>query len=355
MLEELTNTNPSAKVVDIKDIAKLNMFGIIRMLETAVINIFRIKNIWDFIAAHLESLSNSKFIQLRSLAVKAIACLIINVILSRKDNEKKDYQKEILLPLQNALLTNHNECVKGVIASLHEIIENCGPYIGFDGWEVILAIIDKISKSSGDNSERIEQAFKCIEMIAHHYLHKLDCATIPHILKVVHNFATLKLDVNISLVAVGLIQNFADQICLPGKLPLPSEEKQYELFLTVVNYITDLGRDERGELRIAAYRTLEAVIVDHAQDLTIKMWNHCLLEKYPQLIHYASVQFYSCKPDCSRNPILSASTIAQTPTFTSPGEYGKNAANRKPKQMKFDEETVIKVIFYYYIFFFTFL
>jgi len=56
-------------------LSKLNIFSIIRMLETAIINIERIHVIWDAVIVHLDCLANSKFPEIRVLAVEYFSCI----------------------------------------------------------------------------------------------------------------------------------------------------------------------------------------------------------------------------------------------------------------------------------------
>ncbi len=124
---------------EIQNFDKLNMFGLIRMLETTIINVDRVHILWDAVSAHIDCLANSKFVQLRSLAIDAITCLINNIFLahekaeagemqSRSDSyrqfwHKNAWQTRVLSPLLNALSSGHTECVRTVMHNLPNILE----------------------------------------------------------------------------------------------------------------------------------------------------------------------------------------------------------------------------------------
>ena len=131
-LEGIANANPQAKVIEVKDVKKLNLFGLTRMLETVIVNASRVHYVWDYVAAHLDFLANAKFLQFRPLAVDAMTCMIINIFDSKKDGaettavpkwEGNEWQAVLLSPLVNAIQGGHSECIRGVISNMRHIIE----------------------------------------------------------------------------------------------------------------------------------------------------------------------------------------------------------------------------------------
>lgn len=125
-LVALSNDN-QAKTVEIKDFEKLNLFGLIRMLETCIINIERIHLLWETVSAHIDCLASSKFYQLRSLALDSLTCLIINVFLAHKgfkcEIKLHKWQQTILGSLSNIISGEYNDCIKGVSTKLPNVIE----------------------------------------------------------------------------------------------------------------------------------------------------------------------------------------------------------------------------------------
>ena len=136
LLEDLSSLAPSDK----NSFDRLNMFGIIRMLETAIVNIDRVHLLWDSVIAHLDCLANCKYPHLRSLAVDCLTCFIINAFFAhakcQEDKEaiespesyqkfwqKGTWQPRILSPLLNCLKSGYYETVKTTIQNLPNIIE----------------------------------------------------------------------------------------------------------------------------------------------------------------------------------------------------------------------------------------
>ena len=290
----------------------MNLFGLTRMLETVVTNAFRAHLVWNFVDSHMEALESSKFVQLRPLAIDAITCLIINIFDSHKDQagdphvlhwDNNEWQAVILTPLMNAVLTGHAECIKQVIANLGPIIENCGPYIAKEGWELVLGIVEKIvttAQGSGnvaETTERIEQAFKCVELIIHNSLHRVHISNLATLVAVIHYFTTLRQNLNVSLLAVGFIHNVADYVCqqqLTGKLSGISAEKINEIWTNLLNRLKEIGNDERGELRHAAYRTLEQILTGHAEIISPTIWTYMLTDVCAQLLRAGKLQYFAC-------------------------------------------------------------
>ena len=139
LLENLSEI--PAETQRINGFDRLNMFGIIRMIETAIINIDRIQLLWEVLSAHLECFANCKYSQLRSLAVDGITCLVINTFLSKAHSTKSsrdlkdkrwindEWQVMMLNSLQNCLKSGHLETAYTMIHNLPSVIIVYLPYI----------------------------------------------------------------------------------------------------------------------------------------------------------------------------------------------------------------------------------
>ncbi len=361
-LETLTNASPKSKLSEHTDIevkGKLNLFGVTRMLETVVANAFRAHILWLYVSSHLDTLANSRFPQFRSLAIDAITCLVINIFDAHKDGsvaaaaaeshvphwDGNEWQAVVLTPMMNSVLTGHAECIKAVIANLGHIIENCGPYIAKEGWELVLGVVEKIvttaqgSGNTAEATERIEQAFKCVELIIHNSLHRVHISNLATLVAVIHYFATLRQNLNVSLLAVGFIHNVADYVCqqqMAGKLSGISEERVNEIWMNLLSRLREVGNDERGELRQVSYRTLEQILTAHAEIIPLKVWSYMLVDICSQLLQVGKIHYLACTKGGAQ--AMEMSGAVPTPTFSAEGEPAKN----KPKVMRFDEETIRK-------------
>ena len=114
------------------------MFGVIRLLEASLVNIHRINIFWDFLVAHLDCLANSRWNELRAIAVDSLLCIIQNVFLSRNSLQIGDsspsqmqslkargleWQAAILEPLAQILNNHFVDTHLVMFQSFHRILE----------------------------------------------------------------------------------------------------------------------------------------------------------------------------------------------------------------------------------------
>lgn len=128
-LEACTFTNIKENDSEITDFKALNLFGLDRMIDVVVANFSRIQIFWEYIAAHLDSLANSKFIQLRGIAIEAIFCLISSyfeyqIISNTELNWKEtEWQQIILTPLLNSIQNSFLESISALAYNLPFLLE----------------------------------------------------------------------------------------------------------------------------------------------------------------------------------------------------------------------------------------
>ena len=129
LLETLNSQNSQQKSVDIKDFNKLNLFGLTRLIDTIIINAFRVNYCWKYVESLLNTLAISKFTQFRNIAIEATTCLIINIFDYMKQNpgskvpEDSNQQAMLLGSLLELCENGSVECIKGVAVNLQIIIE----------------------------------------------------------------------------------------------------------------------------------------------------------------------------------------------------------------------------------------
>lgn len=305
---ELASKGPEAK-----DARRVNAFTFLKLLETVVANISRIHYIWDYLDAHLEFLASLKIPALKALSIGSMTYLITSIFDYRKEKmwreidypkwSKNKWQTIVLSPLANSLFIGDPECTYEIIHNLRHIIENCGPYIVREGWEVILRIIESVispiassTTPSAYTVERTEQAFKCLEHICHNSLHKVHVLNFETLVAVIYHFTTLKGSLNTSLLAVAFLHNVADYVSqqqLMGRLKDFPEEKVNELWMKLLGKLKEIGMDRREELRSAAYRTLEQIMADHSSCLSTPVWTHALASLLPELLSFAERNYFA--------------------------------------------------------------
>lgn len=96
-----------------EQLEKINMFGLVRMIETAIVNIDRVHILWDLIIAHIDCLANSKFLLFRTMAMDCFSCFIVGIFTSGKSAEIRlasgDWQRRAFSSVLNYLKSPHTE------------------------------------------------------------------------------------------------------------------------------------------------------------------------------------------------------------------------------------------------------
>jgi hypothetical protein len=195
-----------------------------------------------------------------------------------------------------------SECVNEIAYNLLQIIENCGPNISREGWEIVLQILEKLTTSFNSKesllseyNKRLDFVFKCIENICHNSLYKIHISSIESLIGIISYFTALREDLNTSLLSVAFIQNVADYMSqhqLTGNLVNTPQERISEIWLSLFNRLKEIGIDERGELRHAAYRTLNQIVEIHGKELTSRVWSYILLSLSFQLLEFVTTSYF---------------------------------------------------------------
>ena len=285
-----------------------NLFGFIKLLETSIANTFRVHCIWEYLQANFKLLSILQGAEYSLLSMCAMACIIISTFNYRKDNaakinipgwNKSEWQIALLTPLKSMLTS---DCANEIAHNLLHIIENCGPNISREGWKIILEILEKFTTSfnfkeslSSKYSKRLDFVFKCIENICHNSLYKIHISSIESFIGIICYFTALREDLNTSLLSVSFIQNVADYMSqqqLVGNLVNTLQERISEIWISLFNRLKDIGIDDRGELRHAAYRTLNQIVEIHMKELTPRVWSYILLSLSFQLLEFVTTSYF---------------------------------------------------------------
>ena len=78
-------SNPSARVSTESEIlAQINTFAMSRLVETALVNVSRIDNIWKIIVAHFDILSNCQVLAIRQLTIEALQTIVLAIFAHKK-------------------------------------------------------------------------------------------------------------------------------------------------------------------------------------------------------------------------------------------------------------------------------
>eukprot|EP00826_Nyctotherus_ovalis_P043426 TRINITY_DN4572_c0_g2_i1.p4 TRINITY_DN4572_c0_g2~~TRINITY_DN4572_c0_g2_i1.p4 ORF type:complete len:110 (+),score=21.21 TRINITY_DN4572_c0_g2_i1:567-896(+) len=98
------------------------MFGPVRMIETAIVNIDRVHILWDLIIAHIDCLASSKLLPFRVMAMDCFSYFIISIFTSAKSPEvhfaSDDWQRKAFSAVLNYLKSPYAETAGTMMNSL---------------------------------------------------------------------------------------------------------------------------------------------------------------------------------------------------------------------------------------------
>ena len=101
----------------------INMFAIVYMMKTALVNIERIPLIWDLIADSLIQLSACKFQKIRKLAIESLLCLIANGLIIDYGKEiKENFQCKAISSILTFLDNENLENFSLILTNLQNVI-----------------------------------------------------------------------------------------------------------------------------------------------------------------------------------------------------------------------------------------
>jgi len=65
-------------------LCNINTFAMTRLVETALVNVSRIDNIWKIIVAHFDILSNCQVLAIRQLTIEALQTIVLAIFAHKK-------------------------------------------------------------------------------------------------------------------------------------------------------------------------------------------------------------------------------------------------------------------------------
>ena len=79
-----TQQNARAASTESEILAQINTFAMSRLVETALVNVSRIDNIWKIIVAHFDILSNCQVLAIRQLTIEALQTIVLAIFAHKK-------------------------------------------------------------------------------------------------------------------------------------------------------------------------------------------------------------------------------------------------------------------------------
>jgi hypothetical protein len=174
------------------------------LIETSLINSFRLSNFWEVISSHLLFVIKHTNASIRKYGVDCINDLIQSIKLDNDDLQ--------ILFIQTFKQMFHIEFIDvkiNTLKSLSNLINKNGEILT-KGWSIIIPIL----KSSCDDKRISNFSFKCVNIIGTDFLENLPTDCLIDYILTVGNYAiqTKSDDVNPNLVSITLLMSISDYI-----------------------------------------------------------------------------------------------------------------------------------------------
>ena len=268
-----TNQTPS------NEIRKINMFGLIKLLETAMGNSFRIEIVWEYLIEHFKFLTTQ--LPIKILSIRAISFLIIGIFNYRKTAPSViEWQVTVLNPLYELTQSEDTEVINEMIANLLTIIENCSSLINDKGWNLCLNIMSKVITAGNAEDNVVEKVFKCIQYTCNNLLNVVNESNIELLISIVCSLTLLN---NTSLPIISLFELIVEHISTT-----PHND---HTLIHLLSKVKEIGSNEKAQLRQVAYTLLEKVVVKHVDNVTIVVWNYVINDLIEQLLQYTRTKY----------------------------------------------------------------
>ncbi|GHJ88999.1 hypothetical protein NliqN6_5401 [Naganishia liquefaciens] len=134
--------------------------------------------------------------------------------------------------------------------------------------------LDLTVLSSKSQTQMLRTAFPSVNLICSDFVLSFDAAAMECAINTLQRYGQQRLDVNITLSAIGLIWNVSDTVRSPA-VDLPSEARD-RLWLKLLDCLLVLGTDNRSEVRTSALQTLFKCLELHGNKLPEGTWSSVL-------------------------------------------------------------------------------
>lgn len=267
-----------------------SLFAVAKLLETGLVNLFRVHVLWRPLTNHLLEVCQHPHIRMREWGVEAITYLVKSALQYNyqpclRDNQK--LQTLLLSPLVELSTVPHGDVRQRQLECVLHILHNSGELLTH-GWPLILNIVGAISDQHSENLIRI--AFQCLQLIVTDFLPLMPWRCLPLCLETTSKFGSQPQELNISLTAIGLMWNIADYLyqnrdklcqCLqseifpecPGNADMPPFDK---LWMCLYTRLSALCVDFRPAVRKSAGNTLFSTVSTHGGLLRPATWHSVL-------------------------------------------------------------------------------
>ncbi|KAH7640772.1 mon2-like protein [Dermatophagoides farinae] len=275
-----------------------SLFAVVKIHESALVNMTRIDLFWDLITNHLIQVSSHPYNKLRESAVEVVCNLVQSVLnyrfMKQKNHDDKNSSLSpescYLLALQSLSQIKFIDIKQKQIECLLRILQSNGEDITV-GWPILFNIIE--SACLPQNDKLVVHSFQCYEFIVSNLLRYIPSIHLIHCINAAVAFGSQVQELNVSLSAVGLVWNVADflhsnhdqiqslidNFILKGhkfvSIDLPFCEDLtpvQSLWISLFKNLSNLCTDARLSVRKSSVQTLMSTLSKHGQTLDYNTW-----------------------------------------------------------------------------------
>ncbi|GFU23215.1 protein MON2 homolog [Nephila pilipes] len=272
-----------------------SLFAVAKLLETGLVNLFRVEVLWRPVTNHLLEVCQHPHIRMREWGAEAVTFLVKAALYHKYTpslKENKKLQTMLLSPLQELSSIPHPDIRQKQLDCALQVLHSSGDIIS-SGWPQLLDVISAINEDQGESL--IRSAFQCLQLVVADYPPVMPCTCLQLCVDAAAKFGSQTQELNVSLAAVGLLWNIADHLYqneekISQSLSSASEEELVALnSLQISNYdfpllpfdrlwlslfcrLGDLCVDSRPAVRKSAGQTLFSTLGAHGSLLQQTTW-----------------------------------------------------------------------------------
>lgn len=272
------------------NIKEPSLFAVAKLLETGLINMFRIDILWRPVSGHLLEVCQHPNQTLRKWGSEGVTTLVKEVLnyshkISLVENPRMLHM--FLLPLKEMSDVQYDDIRQKQLDSTLQILHNSGDLLK-SGWPELLHIVGSATNTQSENM--IRSGFRCLQLIISDFLQFLSVSSLKLCIDDVSRYGKQNIDLNISLTAIGLLWSVSDFTFQNwkkfGSSSTPSLTKDehtdidddsssdpFSLWILLFSNIGELCVDERPSVRKSAGQTLFQTISTHGGILNNIAWN----------------------------------------------------------------------------------
>lgn len=266
-----------------------SLFAIAKLLETGLVNMFRIEILWRPVSGHLLEVCQHPNAILREWGAEGVTSLVKSAINYKHDtllSENPRMLHMFLHPLKELSSVSHVDVKQKQLDGTLQMLQSSGDILS-SGWPEILHVIGSPTTASDENT--IRTGFRSLQLVISDFLPSIPCNSLQQCIDVVTKYGLQMQDFNISLTAIGLLWSVSDymfqnrlkiseNLLKEGANTSDRPMVMDDLWLDLFTKIGKLCVDSRPAVRKSAGQTLFSTISTHGSLLSSDAWNRVVWE-----------------------------------------------------------------------------